>query len=280
MTQVFGQTFDRERALYAAHDEHIENCRFEGPADGESALKEAHDLTVSGSYFALRYPFWHNRSVCVTACEMTPTCRAAVWYAQDMTFNKCKMNGIKAVRECDGVRLLDCDAVSPEFGWFSHHIDVRGGSLSSEYAFMHSDHITVDGWQFTGKYSFQYVSDVTIRNANLDTKDAFWHAKRVTVYDSVIKGEYLAWYAQDIKFVRCTIIGTQPLCYTDGVTLEDCKMQQCDLSFEYSTVHARLCEPIDSVKNPHHGLIEAPAIGEIILDENIRPDSDCRIVTG
>ena len=32
-------TLDEERALYAASDSVIENCRFDGPADGESALK-------------------------------------------------------------------------------------------------------------------------------------------------------------------------------------------------------------------------------------------------
>ena len=31
---------DEERALYGIHDAEIKNCRFEGPADGESFLKE------------------------------------------------------------------------------------------------------------------------------------------------------------------------------------------------------------------------------------------------
>ena len=73
-------------------------------------------------------------------------------------------------------------------------------------------------------------------NQHLYTKDAFWHSKNVTVYDSVVKGEYLAWYAENIKFVRFKIMGTQPLWYTKGVTMEEREMIHTDFAFEYSTV--------------------------------------------
>ena len=33
-------TLDEERALYGVQNARIENCTFDGPADGESALKE------------------------------------------------------------------------------------------------------------------------------------------------------------------------------------------------------------------------------------------------
>ena len=36
--------FDEERALYNLTDATVKECRFEGPADGESALKEAKDI--------------------------------------------------------------------------------------------------------------------------------------------------------------------------------------------------------------------------------------------
>ena len=56
---ISGRTFDEERALYNLHGAVVENCRFSGPADGESALKECRDVTVRGCYFDLRYPMWH-----------------------------------------------------------------------------------------------------------------------------------------------------------------------------------------------------------------------------
>ena len=96
------------------------------------------------------------------------------------------------------------------------------------------------------------------------------------MYDSVVKGEYLAWYASNIRFVRCRISGTQPLCYCKGLILEDCTMEGCDLSFENSEVTATINGRIDSVKNPVCGAITADEIGEIIIDE-FKRDGECPI---
>ena len=53
------KTYDEERALYAIKDATVRNCKFDGPADGESAFKECRNITVEDCYFNLRYPFWH-----------------------------------------------------------------------------------------------------------------------------------------------------------------------------------------------------------------------------
>ena len=122
-------------------------------------------------------------------------------------------------------------------------------------------------------------ASVTFKNCVFDTKDAFWHAKNVTVEDSVVKGEYLAWYAENIRFVHCKISGTQPLCYVKGLVLEDCEMEDCDLSFERSEVEADIIGHIDSVKNPITGHITADSIGDIILEEDIIVPGECAIKT-
>ena len=53
---------------------------------------------------------------------------------------------------------------------------------------------------------------------------------------------------------------------------------ECDLAFEDSTVEATVDSAIVSVKNPRSGSIKALAIGEVILDENLRAPGDCKIV--
>ena len=40
MKLIENQCFDEERALYGSNGIKIKNCRFDGPADGESALNE------------------------------------------------------------------------------------------------------------------------------------------------------------------------------------------------------------------------------------------------
>jgi hypothetical protein len=92
----------------------------------------------------------------------------------------------------------------------------------------------------------------------------------------VVKGEYLAWYSENVRLVRCKIIGTQPLCYCKSLTLEDCTMEGCDLSFENSQVQATVNGHIDSVKNPAEGFVHAGSIGEIIVDEYKWP-GECEI---
>ena len=40
------QTFDEERALYGSHGILVQDCAFDGPADGESAFKEGSQIQV------------------------------------------------------------------------------------------------------------------------------------------------------------------------------------------------------------------------------------------
>lgn len=264
MQPICEKTFAQERALYASRALHLQRCRFEGEEDGESALKESKDILAQDCFFDLRYPLWHVRGARLENCEMTPGCRAALWYDEDVIIIGCKMNGIKAVRECRGVRISGTHISSPEFGWKSRDLTLKDCSLLSEYAFLESRDIRIDGLHFDGKYSFQYVHDMTISHSELHTKDAFWHARNVTVTDSLVDGEYLGWYSQGLTFVRCHIRGTQPLCYCKNLRLIDCTMEGADLAFEYSDVQADVHSSIVSVKNPHRGRIVADSIGEII----------------
>ncbi len=269
--QIKNQGFDEERALYHLQHADLDNVRFAGPADGESALKEAHDITLRDCAFSLRYPLWHTTQFTLEHCAMDETTRAALWYAADGTIERSVLHGIKAVRECRNLRLSGCDIVSPEFGWKCDGLTLEGSALTAEYPFLDSRNLRLQNVELHGKYSFQYVSDVLLERCNLDTKDAFWHSRNVTVRDSVIKGEYLGWYADGLTLERCKIIGTQPLCYCRNLTLIDCTMEGCDLAFEYSDVNATIIGQIDSVKNPKSGVITADAVGAVIRERAVMP---------
>lgn len=270
-------TMDEERALYALKDAKVEKCRFEGPADGESALKECRRVVIEDCDFALRYPLWHADDAQIMSSRMTDTCRAALWYDNRLTVRDSVMNGIKALRECRDVTIEGGSAASTEFGWKCVNVNIRRFDLTSEYPFLMTERMEITGLHLKGKYSFQYVRDAVIRDSVLDTKDAFWHSENVTVMDSVVNGEYLAWYSKNLRLIRCRITGTQPLCYCEGLELIDCTMEKTDLAFENSEVEATVIGGIDSVKNPVHGHIRAGHIGELILDENRPAGADCVI---
>ena len=280
MEEYKNKTYDEERALYAVKNVVVENCRFDGPADGESALKESSDITVRGCYMNLRYPFWHVTNAHISNCELTPNCRAALWYDKNVVIENCKMNGIKALRECSDVVLKSSTVSSPEFIWKCRDLVIEDVNiLESEYPFFEVENAKITKLKIKGKYSFQYCSNIEITDSELNTKDAFWHTKNVTVRDTVINGEYLGWYSENLTLINCRIVGTQPFCYCKNLTLKNCVMEKCDLSFERSTVNAEVLSSIDSIKNPIGGKIVAESVGELIMDKDVIGDTKTDIKT-
>lgn len=267
METITNMTMDEERALYGSIGLRLKGCAFDGPADGESALKECRDITVEDTFFNLRYPCWHVQGLKIASSEMTELCRAALWYSQDIQITGSKLHGIKALRECAKVSMKDCHIISPEFGWSTRGLEMVDCAAESEYFMMRAADLHFSGVELKGKYSFQYIENGLFENCRFDTKDTFWHAKHVVVRNSVVKGEYLAWYCEDVTFDHCKIIGTQPLCYCKGLKLIDCEMEGTDLCFEKSEVEATITTPVISVKNPLSGHIRLPAVGEVILDD-------------
>lgn len=275
MKTIENQTFDMERAFYASSGIALKDCTFDGPADGESALKESENIRVSHCFFNLRYPFWHDNGLIIADSEMTELCRAALWYSSDVEIADTKLHGIKALRECSRVKMRGCDIISPEFGWSVQDMEMKDCKVQSEYFMMRSGRLHFTDVELKGKYSFQYIQDSVFEGCRFDTKDAFWHAKNVMVRNSVIKGEYLAWYCENVTFENCKITGTQPLCYCRNLKLIDCEMIDADLSFEKSDVEAVVTTPVVSIKNPLSGCIRVPCVGEIIRDD---PASKAEIV--
>ena len=268
-TTIANQQFDEERALYNLKNTVVENCVFDGPADGESALKEARSIEVNNCRFSLRYPLWHVRDFALDSVSMDDRARAAIWYAEDGRIENSQLGGIKALRECHRVDLSGCSILSQEFGWQCSDISLSDSQITAEYLFFGSRNVKLDKVHMHGKYSFQYMENLEICDSILDTKDAFWHSKNVTVRRSTVKGEYLAWFSEGLTLIDCKIIGTQPLCYCKDLKLINCTMEATDLAFEYSDVEADVIGHIDSVKNPRSGYILADSVGQTIFGDAV-----------
>lgn len=269
MNTIENQTFDEERSLYNLKDTKVIDCIFAGPADGESVLKEARNISVNGCDFSLRYPLWHDRGFRLIDSKLDEGTRAPIWYSFDGEIKGCTINGIKCLRECENIDIIDCNVVSDEFGWRCTNVNIDSSNMESVYFLFESKNVKAHKINMKGKYSFQYMENVEITDSVLDTKDAFWHSKNVTVRNSVVKGEYLAWFSEGLTLIDCRIIGTQPLCYCKNLKLINCTMEDCDLSFEYSDVEADVKGHITSVKNPKSGKIVADSVGEIIFEDAV-----------
>ncbi len=268
MTKITNRSFDEERALYASVDVRLENCRFDGVADGESALKESRGVSADECFFNLRYPFWHVDGFKITLSHLTELCRAPLWYSHGGVISDSRLVAPKALRECEDIKIDNCEISSAEFGWFCNDIKMSDCQAEGAYFMLRSSRLNFSSVRLNGKYSFQYISDCVFENCDFDTKDAFWHAKNVIVRNSRVSGEYLGWYCENVTFENCVLSGTQPLCYCRGLRLINCEMHGADLAFEKSDVDATITTPVISIKNPTSGRIKVPSAAIIRDDEN------------
>lgn len=278
MEVICDEQFGGERPLFGSHDLELKNVTIH---PGESALKNCRNIVATDCRFEGKYPFWHVNRFRIERCLFTEGARAALWYSSNLTMRDTRIEAPKMFREMDGIeleRVTIPDAA--ETLWHCENIKLCDVEVAhADYIFMHCRDIDIDHYKQQGNYSFQYCRDVTIRNAEIDSKDAFWNTENVTVIDSRLTGEYLGWHSRRLHLVRCHISGTQPLCYCRDLVLEDCTFDtDADLAFEDSDVRAVILSPVTSIKNPISGRIEAPTVGEVIIDGFRKAPADCEIV--
>lgn len=277
METIKDKKYGGERPLFGAQNIRLENIEI---IDGESGIKCCKNIECHNSRFYGKYPWWHVDKSLITDCYFAPGSRSAIWYSTDMIMKNSVIDGPKFFREMknlalENVKINDAD----ETFWKVDGLKIKNVELhQGTYPFMFSNNIYVDGLISDAKYVFQYCKNVEVHNAKIVTKDSFWECENVTVYDSDLNGEYLAWHSKNVKLVRCHISGEQPLCYLDGIILEDCTFDAaCDRTFEDSrNINAQIKGTISEVKNPISGKIVADKIGKITYDEYAK-GTDCVI---
>ena len=91
-----------ERALFMAHDLQISDSIF---TDGESPLKESHDIDVNGSMFKWKYPLWYCKNVNIKDTTWFDMARAGVWYTDHIRVENAIIEAPKNFRRCNDVTL-------------------------------------------------------------------------------------------------------------------------------------------------------------------------------
>ena len=279
MRIIENQEFGGERPLYRAADTTLRNVTIHV---GESALKETRNITAIDCTFEGKYPFWITDGFNVQHCRFTPGARAALWYSNDLVMTDSIIDAPKMFRDSRRLHLQNVQLTdAQETFWHCDDITIDNVQTNNApYIFMHCNNVKISNYTQNGNYGFQYCKNIEIRNSKIYSKDAFWNSENITVYDSEIIGEYLAWHSKNVRLVNCLIGETQPLCYCENLVLENCRLREdADLAFEYSEVNATINGHITSIKNPRTGIIKADSVGEIIIDENIKPPADCKITT-
>ncbi len=269
------EKYTGERALFASRELDIRDSVFE---DGESPLKESRAIRLDGCIFKWKYPLWYCDGVSARGTTLLETARSGIWYTKNISMNDCVIDAPKTFRRSEGIILKSVKMPNAhETLWSCKDVHLYNVSVRGDYFGMNSVGIEADGLHISGNYAFDGGMNIMIRNSRLISKDAFWNCENVVVYDSLIIGEYLGWNSRNVKFVNCTIESNQGLCYMENVTLENCKLVNTDLAFEYSSVNADITSSIVSVKNPTSGKITADSIGKIIM-EPYRVDTAATVI--
>ena len=263
----------QERAFYGSKNVHFKNITIDGIEQGESAFKECRNITVEETNIVLKYCVWHCHNITLYKTVIDVNSRASIWYCENIEIINCKLNGVKACRNCSNLTLKDCIINSDDFGWKAEGVKIINCKISGVTPLLDSSNVTVDGAEFTAKYIFQYSDNIKMTNTTIDTKDCFWHAKNVYCKNVKFVGEYLAWYSENCVFENCEINSIQPLCYCKKLKLINCTMPNCNLAFEYSDVDADIKGHVDSIRNVLSGKIVVDSLGEYVQDEHVL---DCK----
>lgn len=260
-----------ERALFMCDNLKIYDSIFD---DGESPLKECHDIELINCMFRWKYPLWYSRNIKASGCTWFEMGRAGVWYTDNISVEDAVIEAPKNFRRCNGLTLDNVTFTNAaETLWSCGDVTMKNVTAKGDYFAMNCENMKVDGFTLVGNYSFDGVKNAEIHNAKLISKDAFWNTENVTVYDSFISGEYLGWNAKNLTLINCTIESLQGMCYIDNLVMKNCKLINTTLAFEYSTVDAEITSGIDSVFNPRKGIIRAEKISELIIEKDkINPD--------
>lgn len=206
-----------ERALFQGENLKIYDSIF---ADGESPLKESHDIELEGCMFKWKYPFWYAKNITARNCTWFEMARAGVWYTDNITVENAVIEAPKNFRRCRGVNLQNVNFPNAaETLWNCEDVTMEHVSAKGDYFAMNSQNMVLRDFQLVGNYSFDGVKNMEIHNARMLSKDAFWNSENVTVYDSFISGEYLGWNAKNLTLINCTIESLQGMCYIDHLVM-------------------------------------------------------------
>ena len=277
MQKIKPSTYVGERALYHIHDSLIENCVFE---DGESPLKECHNLEVKNTEFRWKYPMWYSENINCEKIKILESARSGVWYTKNITIKDSIMECPKYFRKCQGVKLINTNLPHAlETFWDSKDILIKDVRAKGDYLCFRCENVEVDNLYLEGNYAFDSCKNVTIRNSILNSKDSFWNVENAVIINCRIIGEYLGWNSKNLTFIDCAIESNQGLCYIDKLVLKNTRLDNTDLCFELcSGIDAEVVSHVISIKNPISGRIKVQSVEEIILDKEMIDPTKTEII--
>ena len=139
-----------ERALFQGADLKIYDSIF---ADGESPLKESHDIELEGCMFKWKYPFWYAKNITARNCIWFEMARAGVWYTDHITVEDAVIEAPKNFRRCRSVNLKNVNFPNgAETLWNCEDVELDHVTAKGDYFAMNSRNMALRNFQLVGNY--------------------------------------------------------------------------------------------------------------------------------
>ena len=243
--QINQEYLTGERPLFGESGLQINHTLF---GEGESPLKECHQIEMENSMFQWKYPLWYSSDIEVKDSTWAEMARAGVWYTNNIHIENALIEAPKNFRRCSQLKLDNVFLPNAaETLWNCSNVTLNQVCAKGDYFAMNCTDMQIDNFELAGNYCFDGAKNVEIHHAKMLSKDAFWNSENVTVYDSYISGEYLGWNSKNLTLVNCTIESLQGMCYVENLVLKNCRLLHTTLAFEYSTVNAEITGKADSI---------------------------------
>ena len=259
-----------DRAFYGSKNVHFKNITIDGIEQNDCVFNECQNVTIEDTNIILNYCVWHCHNITLHKTILDENSRSSIWYCENIEIVNCKINSVKACRNCSNLVLKDCTINSDDFGWKCGGVKIINCKINGVTSFFDSSNLTIDEAEFNSKYIFQYSDNIKMVNTTINSKDCFWNSKNVYCKNCKIVGEYLAWYSEYCIFENCHIDSFQSFSYCKKLKLVNCTMSNSYFSFEYSDVDADIKGHVDSVRNFLSGKIVVDSLGENIQDKPVR----------
>ena len=221
----------------------------------------------------------------------------AAYGSKETLFRNCTFqNGESPLKESDDIEVNGCTFAYKYPLWYVNYAKVRNTHWETmgRSGVWYSKHMLIEDCIIDAPKNFRRTEDITWKNVKYnDAAEVFWGAKGIKINDSYAKGDYFAMNASDVEIENFVLDGNYPFdgcknvrikshqafCYIDGLTLENCIIEEGDLVFELcSNVNISLANAPMSIKNPISGRIKLKGRCEIILDEKIIDPSQTSII--
>ena len=261
---------EQTRPFYGSKNVLFKNITVDGIYPSDSAFNESRNITIEDTYVILKYCIWHCHNVILYKTIFDVNSRSSIWYCENIELVDCKLNGVKACRDCSNLTLKDCIINSDDFGWKSKGVKIINCKISGVSLFLDSSNASVDGTEFNTNYMFQYSDNIKMVNSNIVSKDCFWNSKNIYCKNCKFTGDFLGWYSENCIFENCHIDGDMPLCYGKKIKLINCTLANCLWGFEYADIDADIKGHVESIRNVLSGKIVVDSLGEYIQEGQVR----------